>query len=341
MTQGELIGRQGKHLVSIPLPQIEIPRFRFGAREMGGVGQGEGEPGDRAGRRGRASEPGAARPGGRGLARRAGRHPGRGAGAAPHPAARPPHGPGREGQVLEHPARGPGEPAPFQAHVPRGAEARGGDRGLRPRAARDRARSARTAATAPGTCARCPSRTRPSCSAWTCRAAWATRRRRWCASRPSGSTPGCAASTSSLEQRLRRARGDREGGGPAHLLPPARGGRHAHLHRLRAHRPASWTRASPPDAWNVYLFHFSDGENGDSRDTEACLELLDRRLLPRLNLFCFGQVRSSYGGGRFKTDLDEGFPGARGRGHERDPRPGRDLRRHQALPGARPLGGGT
>jgi uncharacterized sporulation protein YeaH/YhbH (DUF444 family) len=65
----------------------------------------------------------------------------------------------------------------------------------------------------------------------------------------------------------------------------------------------------PPDSWNVYVFHFSDGENGDSRDTDVCLEMLETRLLPKLNLFCFGQVRSSYGGGRFKSDLDEGLPG--------------------------------
>jgi hypothetical protein len=65
----------------------------------------------------------------------------------------------------------------------------------------------------------------------------------------------------------------------------------------------------PPDAWNIYLFHFSDGENGDSRDTDECVELLRRSLLPKLNLFCFGQVRSSYGGGRFKADLEEAFPG--------------------------------
>jgi sporulation protein YhbH len=44
MTSGELIGRQGGDLVSIPLPQIQIPQFRFGQRQ-GGVGQGEGEPG--------------------------------------------------------------------------------------------------------------------------------------------------------------------------------------------------------------------------------------------------------------------------------------------------------
>src|SRR5215472_15870866 len=46
LTQGELIGRRGKHTVSIPLPQIEIPRFRFATRE--GVGQGDGDVGDAA-----------------------------------------------------------------------------------------------------------------------------------------------------------------------------------------------------------------------------------------------------------------------------------------------------
>jgi hypothetical protein len=64
-----------------------------------------------------------------------------------------------------------------------------------------------------------------------------------------------------------------------------------------------------PDSWNVYLFHFSDGENGDSRDTDQCMELLRKELLPKLNLFCFGQVRSSYGGGRFKNDIEDAFPG--------------------------------
>jgi uncharacterized protein len=44
ISKGELIGRQGKDMVSIPLPQIELPTFRFG-EPRGGVGQGEGEPG--------------------------------------------------------------------------------------------------------------------------------------------------------------------------------------------------------------------------------------------------------------------------------------------------------
>ena len=46
MSQGEMIGRQGDRMVSIPLPQIELPKFRYGGREMGGVGQGEGQVGD-------------------------------------------------------------------------------------------------------------------------------------------------------------------------------------------------------------------------------------------------------------------------------------------------------
>src|SRR5262249_31771137 len=46
ISQGELIGRKGKDLVSIPIPHIEIPRFRFGDKQTGGAGQGDGEPGD-------------------------------------------------------------------------------------------------------------------------------------------------------------------------------------------------------------------------------------------------------------------------------------------------------
>jgi sporulation protein YhbH len=40
-----MIGRQGRDLVSIPVPEIQIPQFRFGQRQTGGVGQGDGEPG--------------------------------------------------------------------------------------------------------------------------------------------------------------------------------------------------------------------------------------------------------------------------------------------------------
>ena len=40
-----MIGRKGGRLVSIPLPQLDVPHFRFGDQNSGGVGQGEGEVG--------------------------------------------------------------------------------------------------------------------------------------------------------------------------------------------------------------------------------------------------------------------------------------------------------
>src|SRR5215471_105697 len=46
ITQGEMLGKKGKEVVSIPLPQIDIPHFRFGSKQTGGVGQGDGEAGD-------------------------------------------------------------------------------------------------------------------------------------------------------------------------------------------------------------------------------------------------------------------------------------------------------
>ena len=49
ISQGDMIGRKGKDLVSIPIPQIDIPRFTFDGRHAGGVGQGEGEVGDSLG----------------------------------------------------------------------------------------------------------------------------------------------------------------------------------------------------------------------------------------------------------------------------------------------------
>ncbi len=48
LTRGELIGKEGKHLISIPLKGIDLPHFRYGDNSDGGVGQGDGKPGDPA-----------------------------------------------------------------------------------------------------------------------------------------------------------------------------------------------------------------------------------------------------------------------------------------------------
>src|SRR2546429_9928497 len=45
ITHGEMIGRKGRDLVSIPIPQLDVPHFRYGKNGSGGVGQGEGGEG--------------------------------------------------------------------------------------------------------------------------------------------------------------------------------------------------------------------------------------------------------------------------------------------------------
>lgn len=64
-----------------------------------------------------------------------------------------------------------------------------------------------------------------------------------------------------------------------------------------------------PDDWNIYVFHFSDGDNWSGEDTTLCIELLKKDILPRVNLFCYGQVESQYGSGQFLKDLREQMEG--------------------------------
>lgn len=58
-----------------------------------------------------------------------------------------------------------------------------------------------------------------------------------------------------------------------------------------------------PDEWNIYPFHFSDGDNWSADDTKLCLRLMDDYILPASNMFCYGQVESRYGSGQFYKDL--------------------------------------
>lgn len=63
----------------------------------------------------------------------------------------------------------------------------------------------------------------------------------------------------------------------------------------------------PPEEWNIYAFHFSDGDNWSQGDTEECLQILKSKILPHVNLFCYGQVESPYGTGQFLVDLKDSF----------------------------------
>jgi len=64
------------------------------------------------------------------------------------------------------------------------------------------------------------------------------------------------------------------------------------------------TKEYRPEDWNIYAFHFSDGDNWSPDDTALCINLLKEQLLPKLNLFCYGQVDSQYGTGQFIKDLE-------------------------------------
>ncbi|MEL6311756.1 MAG: DUF444 family protein, partial [Pseudomonadota bacterium] len=60
--------------------------------------------------------------------------------------------------------------------------------------------------------------------------------------------------------------------------------------------------------WNVYLFHFSDGDNSSEADNRKCVELLRDQLIPGSNMFGYCQVASAYGSGNFINVLAEHFP---------------------------------
>lgn len=63
----------------------------------------------------------------------------------------------------------------------------------------------------------------------------------------------------------------------------------------------------PSEEWNIYPFHFSDGDNWGGGDTEKCIRIIEEDLLPNVNMFCYGQVESYYGSGEFSRDLRRHF----------------------------------
>ena len=67
------------------------------------------------------------------------------------------------------------------------------------------------------------------------------------------------------------------------------------------------TEDYPQQEWNIYLFHFSDGDNWSGEDTRLCVQLLRDFFLSRVNMFGYGQVESKYGSGQFLKDLEKNF----------------------------------
>jgi len=305
LTQGELIGRQGKHMVSIPLPQVEIPRFRFGSKE-GGVGQGEGEPGEAVGGE-------------------AGTEPGNHI---------------LEVEVnLDELAAILGEELELPRIQPRGRRTipvekikYSNIRKVGPESLRHFKRTFREALKRqiamgvynPDNPLIVPIREDRRYRSWHVREMPESNAVIILCMDVSGSMGDqqkeiVRIASFWIDTWLRSQYKSLDNAYVIHEAFAKEVDSHTFYHL----RESGGTRISTayelidrlidtrfqPDAWNIYLFHFSDGENGDSRDTDLCMQILRQELLPKLNLFCFGQVRSSYGGGRFKTDIEEAFPG--------------------------------
>jgi len=64
-----------------------------------------------------------------------------------------------------------------------------------------------------------------------------------------------------------------------------------------------------PANWNIYPFHFSDGDNWSQSDTRLCVQMLRDDLIPVSNQFSYAQVDSQYGSGQFIKDLTAAFSG--------------------------------
>lgn len=62
-----------------------------------------------------------------------------------------------------------------------------------------------------------------------------------------------------------------------------------------------------PEEINIYVFQFTDGDNWGGEDTKTCMEILEKDILPNINLFGYFQTTSAYGTGEFKNDLEIHF----------------------------------
>ena len=306
LTQGELIGRQGKHIVSIPLPQIEIPRFRFGWKEAGGVGQGEGDNGDPVGGE-------------------AGLEPGEHI---------------LEVEVgLDELAAILGEELELPRIQPKGRRTiplekvrYSNIRRVGPESLRHFKRTFREALKRqmalgvydPLNPRIIPVREDRRYRSWHVREVPESNAVAIFCMDVSGSMGDqqkeiVRITAFWIDTWLRSQYKSLDKVYVVHEAFAKEVDEHTFYHL----RESGGTKIStayevinqivdtrfPSESWNIYIFHFSDGENGDARDTSLCMDMLRKDMIPKLNLFCFGQVRSSYGGGRFKTDIEDAFPG--------------------------------
>jgi hypothetical protein len=312
ISRGEMIGRRGKNLVSIPVPQIEIPRFRFGHRQTGGVGQGEGEKGTPIGRDSDQRGPG-----------EAGDQPG------DHIL--------EVELTLEELAQILGEELELPRIEPRGKkniisqkDRYSGIRRTGPESLRHFKRTYKQALKR-----QLGSGLYDPADPVVMPIPDDKRYRSWKEVQMPESNAviiymmDVSGSMGDEQKEIVRIEAfwidtwlqsqyrNIETRFITHDAEAREVDRHTFFHT----RESGGTMISsayelcaqiiekdyPADEWNVYPFHFSDGDNWGGGDTERCMKILDEALLPQVNLFCYGQVESYYGSGEFIHDLRDHF----------------------------------
>lgn len=314
MSNGELIGRKGRSMVSIPLPQIELPRFTFGTRNTGGVGQGEGPPGTPIGQDGEA-------------------RPGKGqAGDAP----------GEHllevelrlaelAQIMGEALGLPRIQPKGQRHIVTERDTYTGIATVGPESLRHFKHTYRQAlkrqiasgAYDPNNPVVVPIKEDKRYRAWKTKprpeanavilymmdvsgsmgddqkeivrttAFWIDT---WLASQYNGlHTRYIIHDASAKEVDRDTFFRTQESGGT--LISSA----------YKLARQIIEAQYDPSE-WNIYPFHFTDGDNWSGTDTQECLQLLEQFFFPVCNVFSYGQVVSEYGSGQFLKDLTAKFP---------------------------------
>ncbi|MBN2490032.1 MAG: DUF444 family protein [Planctomycetes bacterium] len=308
ITQGELIGRRGRDAVRIPLPQIHLPRFRFGTNEPGGVGQGEGADGTPV-----AADPGAG-------AGRAGELEGEHVLEVEVTLA-------ELAQILGEELALPRIEKKGKRELRTAAERYAGIARVGPEGLRHFKRTYRRALRRqlamgtydPDNPVVVPYRDDKRYKSWTRKEA------------PESSAAilymmDVSGSMGSEQKEIVRLeafwidtwlRSQYRNLDVRYIVHDA-AAKEVDPETFYHLRESGGTKISsayalcarmidehyPPSEWNIYPFHFSDGDNWSGKDTERCVELLRDRILPRVNQFGYGQVKSAYGTGQFKGDLD-------------------------------------
>jgi sporulation protein YhbH len=310
VTHGEMIGRKGRDLVSIPIPQLDVPHFRYGKNGSGGVGQGDGEEGDQLG--GQAE-------GGSGAA---GSEPG---------------GHILEVEVsLEELAAILGDELQLpriepkgQANISQEKAKYNSVRRVGPESLRHFKRTyvqamRRQISTGEYTPDRpnvVPMREDRRYRSWTT------------VNEPQANAAviymmDVSGSMTDEQKQIVRTesfwidtwlKSQYDGVETRYIIHDAVA-REVDEHTFYHTRESGGTRISsayrvavelmesqfPADAWNLYCFQFSDGDNW-GEDNNQSLALLRERILPKVNLFCYGQVDSPYGSGEFLKALEGAF----------------------------------